>query len=193
VPDVNLPPVEMASWDQNPDHTYPVRIAVEDITMAQKEVDMRDAEFGPHFEVQAGYGRMNNGDNAGTVMVGLSIPLWASESQSPNLKGAKAALYSSELDRDMIRREVIQKLEHLKAQIDASTEKIKLWQLKNTYLDTGAKAMTREYEAGKTDLATYLKTRRDALAVRMSLAQEQARRMSLIADFNRYILKGEPK
>jgi outer membrane protein TolC len=187
-PDVELPPVVMAAWDHDADKTYPVKIAAEDITMAHKEVDASVAEFGPHFSVEADYGRFNNNSNASTIMVGVSIPLWASESQRPKLNGAKAALHSSELDQDTVRRDVIEKLDHLHAQIDTSAQKIELLKTKNTNLEASAKALTREYEAGKADLAMYLKTRRDALSARIALAQERAKRIALIADFNHYIV-----
>lgn len=187
-PEVKLPPIAMAAWDHDADKTYPVKITAQDITMARKEMDMRDAEFNPHFEVQAGYGRMNNSDKAGTIMVGVSIPLWAAESQRPKLAGAKAALHSSELDQDSIRREVVEKLDHLKTQIDTSAQKIELLKTKNGHLLASAKAITREYEAGKANLTMYLKARRDALTARMSLAQERAKHISLIADFNHYLI-----
>ncbi|MDE3038759.1 MAG: TolC family protein, partial [Pseudomonadota bacterium] len=190
-PYVEPPPMTVAAWDNDPDHTYPVKIAAEDITMARKEVDMRDAEFGPHFEVQAGYGRMNNGDNAGTVMVGLSIPLWESQSEEPRLEGAKAALHSSELDQDTIRRDTVEKLSHLRAMIDISAQKIALLETKDADLGASTKAFTREYEAGKASLAMILKARRDVLSSRISLAQERARHTALIADFNHYIIQGE--
>jgi len=187
-PDVTLPPIELAAWDHDADKTYPVKIAAQDITMARKEVDVRDAAFGPHFEVQAGYGRMNNNDNAGTIIVGVSIPLWAAESQRPKLAGAKAALHSSELDQDTIRREVIERLDHLKAQIDTSAQKLELLKTKIDHLSASTKAITREYEAGKADLTMYLKARRDALTARISLAQERAKHVALIADFNHYLI-----
>ena len=187
-PDIELPPVVMAAWDRDTDKTYPVKIAAEDITMARKEVDVSEAEFGPHFSVEADYGRFNNGDNASTVMVGVSIPLWASESQRPKLNGAKAALHSSELDQETVKRDVIEKLDHLQAQVDTSAQKIKLLEIKNTNLEASAKALTREYEAGKADLAMYLKAKRDALSARISVAQEHARHTALIADFNHYLI-----
>lgn len=189
-PDVEPPRVAMAAWDHDPEKTYPVKIAAEDVAMAHKEVDMRDAEFGPHFDVQAAYGRMNNGDNAGTIMVGVSIPLWAAESQRPRLEGAKAALHSSELDQDVIKRDMIEKLDHLRAQIVTSAQKIVLLKTKNTHLEVTAKALTREYEAGKADLTSFLKVKRDGLSARMSLAQERAKHTALIADFNHYIIGG---
>lgn len=187
-PDIEPPPVAVVVWDHDPDKTYPVKIAAEDITIADKEVDIRDAEFNPRLEVQASYGQMNNGDNAGSIMLGVTIPLWSAQSQAPRLEGAKAALYSSKLDQNNMRRGVIQKLDHLKAQIDTSEQKIALLQTKNTQLEAAASALTREYEAGKADLAAILKSRRDALSVRLTLAQERAKRIALIADFNHYVI-----
>lgn len=187
-PDVDLPEIKPAQWDGDAEKTYPVRLASQDIEMARKDVGTREAEFNPRFEVQAGYGRMYGGDNAGTIMVGLSIPLWASESQKPRLEGAKAALHSSELDQDNMKRQVKEKLDHLKAQIATSEQKIKLLKTKNSHLGAAASALTREYEAGKADLAMYLKAKREALSARISLAQEHARHTALVADFNRYII-----
>jgi outer membrane protein TolC len=187
------PAVKIAAWDHDPEKTYPVKIAAEDVAMAQQEVAARTAEFGPNYEIQGSYGRMNNGDNAGTVMVGVSIPLWASASQKPRLEGANAELHAVRLDLDGIKRQVTQKLDHLKSQIDTSNQKIDLLKKKNTHLETSAKALTREYGAGKADFSTYLKARRDALSARITLAQERAKNTALIADFNRYIFSGEPQ
>lgn len=187
-PDIVPPPIAIVTWDSDPDKTYPVKIAAEDITMARKEVDMREAEFGPHFAVEADYGRFNDRDNAGTVMVGVSIPLWSSESQRPKLSGAQAALRSSELDQDTVRRDITEKLHHLEAQIKTSGRKIELLKTKAKQLSQGASAITREYEAGKSELSLYLKARRDVLAARLALAAEKARNISLIAEFNSYIV-----
>lgn len=188
VPDVTLPPIEMAPWDHDTSKTYPVKIAAQDITMAGKDVDLRESEFGPNFEVQANYGRWNNGDNAGTVMVGVSIPLWSGENQQPKLAGAKAAVRAAESDQEMIKRQTIEKLDHLKAKVDASTQKIVLLKRKESFLSTSGGAQAREYEAGKADLSMPLKTRREALSVRYQLAAEQANHTGLVATFNSYII-----
>jgi len=66
--------------------------------------------------------------------------------------------------------------------------KLDLLKTKNAHLAENAKAIAREYEAGKADMAMYLKARRDALSVRITLAQERAKHTSLIADFNHYII-----
>lgn len=189
-PEAALPPIVMAAWDGKPDQTYPVKIAAEDITVARKEVDMREAEFGPRFEISADVGRMNNNDNAGSIMVGVSIPLWSGESQKPKLAGAQAALHSSELDNDAAKRDVTQKLHHLRAQIETSGKKIELLKTKHTQLGQAANAISREYEAGKADFAMYLKARREALSAAFTQAEEQARHTALIADFNSYIIQG---
>jgi outer membrane protein TolC len=190
-PDIKLPPIERAAWDNDANKTYPVVIATADIDMAHKDVDLREAEFNPNFEVQATAGRWNNGDNAGTVMVGISIPLWSAESQRPRLAGAKAAVNAAESDQDSIKRETIEKLDHLKAQVNASTRKIELLKHKESLLTASSGAQVREYEAGKADFAMPLKTRRNVLSVRYQLAAEHAKNIALIADFNRYIISGE--
>lgn len=191
--DVLPPSVDMASWGSNPDRSYPVKIAGEDVAMAQKDIDLREAEFGPHFEVRADYGQFNNGDNAVTAMVGVSIPIWTAASQGPRLSGAKAALSSATLDQDMVRRDTVQKLSHLKAQIDASFRKIELLKRKESLLSASSGAQIREYEAGKADFVMPLKTQREALSVRYQLAAERAKHTALIADFNHYIIEGETK
>lgn len=189
-PDVELPEIKPTEWNGDVEKTYLVRLGIQDIEMAHKDVDLREAEFNPKFEVQASYGRMYGGDNSGTIMVGVSIPLWASESQTPRLEGAKAALSATQSDQDNIKRQVKEKLDHLRAQITSSEQKIKLFKVKNTHLTNAASAITREYEAGKADFAMYLKAKRDAISASISLAQEQAKHIGLIADFNHYFIEG---
>lgn len=187
-PDMRLPPVEMVAWDRDPAKTYPVIIAASDIDMASEEVDMREAEYGPNFEIQASAGRMDGGDTGGTFMVGVSIPLWASENQKPKLQGAKASLSAATLDRDTVKRQMTETLDHLQAQINTSARKIELMQHKESLLRTAADAASREYEAGKADFSMILKTRKEAFSVQAQTVSEQARHTALIADFNRYIV-----
>jgi hypothetical protein len=183
-----LPAIKMTAWDHDPEKTYPVKIAAEDVAAAQKGVSVRAAEFGPNFEIEGSVGRMDNGDNAGTLMVGISLPFWSSASQKPRLEGANADLRAARLDRDGVKRQVIEKLDHLKARIDTSNSKIGLLKVKNAHLEASAKSLTREYGAGKADFSMYLKARRDALSARVALARERARNIGLIADFNHYII-----
>jgi outer membrane protein, heavy metal efflux system len=192
VPKVTLPDIEMAKED-NADKTYPVHIAEQDITAANKDVDLREAEYGPNFEIETGYGRMVGGDNSGSIRLGLSIPLWAAQSQKPKLEGAKASVRAAQSDQTNIRREIVQKLDHLKAQIEASAKKLELLRRKISLLNASSTAQTREYEAGKADFAMSLKTRREVLAARYQLATEQAQHTTLVADFNRYFPQGESK
>lgn len=192
-PDVALPALELVTWDHGAENTYPFLVASQDVDMARKDVGLREAEFNPSFEVQAGYGRMNGGDNAGTVMVGMSIPLWASQSQQPRLSGAKSGLRAAESDLENIKRQTVEKLTHLKAKIDASDARIAVLKRKESLLSASRGAQVREYEAGKTDFSMPLKTRRDMVSVRYQLAAEQAKRIALVADFNHYFIKGEDK
>lgn len=190
-PEIALPPIEPALWNGDAEQTWPVAIAGQDIKMAQKDVDLRQSEFNPNFEVQVNYGRWNNGDNAGSIMAGVSIPLWVASSQKPRLAGARAAVSAAKFDQANAGRQAIEKLHHLQVRIDASGKKIELLKHKESLLGASAGAQTREYEAGKADFSMPLKTRRDMLATRYQLAAERARRIALIADFNRYIIQGD--
>jgi outer membrane protein TolC len=194
VPDMALPTIQMATWDNDPTKTYPVVISGSDIDMAQKDVKIREAEYGPNFEIKASAGRFHDsGENGGSLMLGVSIPLWASENQKPKLQGAKASLSAVEHERDAIKREITQKLIHLKAQIDTSARKLKLFEQKESLLKAAASATSREYESGKADFSMILKTRREAFSVRAQAATERAKHTALIADFNRYIIQGDSK
>lgn len=192
-PDITLPVIDKVVWDQDVEKTYPVQVAAQDIEMARKDVDLRESEFNPNFEVQASYGRMNGGDNAGTIMVGMSIPLWAAQNQQPKLSGAKSSVHAAESDQENIKRKTLQKLTHLEAQIEASERKIELLKHKESLLNASRGAQTREYEAGKSDFSMPLKTRRDMVSVRYQLAAERAKRTALIADFNHYFIEGEER
>lgn len=192
-PDMPLPAIDKIAWDRNVENTYPVEVAAQDIEMARKDVDLRESEFNPNFEVQASYGRMNGGDNAGTIMVGMSIPLWAAQNQQPKLSGAKSSVRAAEADQENIKRQTLQKLTHLEAQIDASERKIELLNHKDSLLNASRGAQTREYEAGKSDFSMPLKTRRDMVSVRYQLVTERAKRTALIADFNHYFIEGEQR
>ncbi len=183
------PEVKPVSWTRDVAGTYPVGIAGQDVAMSRQEIKQREGEFGPSFQVQGNYSRMYGGDNAGTITLGVSVPLWASESQRPKLAGAKAGLRSAESDLDNARRQVTERLSHLQAQIATSAKKIELLTSKQHSLDQAADAMLREYEAGKADLPAVLKAKRDALGVQAMMAEERAKRISLIADFNRYFIK----
>jgi outer membrane protein TolC len=185
----DTPDIEMTAWNGNVDNTYPVLAAAADITMADKDVDIRKAQYGPNFEIQASAGRMDGGDQGGTIMLGVSVPLWSSGNQAPKLRGAKAALAAVKLDQDTIRRNLAQKLVHLQAQIDTSTKKIELSRKKETLLKEAAKAASREYEAGKGEFVMILKTRREAFAAQAQTMAEKARHATLVAELNQYIRK----
>jgi outer membrane protein TolC len=123
----------------------------------------------------------------------MSIPLWAAQSQQPKLSGAKSGLRAAESDQENIKRQTLQKLTHLEAQINASDRKIELLKHKESLLNASRGAQTREYEAGKSDFSMPLKTRRDMVSVRYQLAAERAKRTALVADFNHYFIEGEER
>ncbi len=183
------PDVKPVAWKNDVSNTYPVKISGQDVTMARQEIKLREGEFGPNLLLQGNYARMYGGDNAATLTVGVSIPLWSSSSQKPKLSGAKAGLRAAEADLSSIERQTVERLSLLKAQIETSGKKLELLKTKQNSLEQSASAALREYEAGKATLPAVLKAKRDTLSVRVLLAAERAKRTSLIADFNRYFIK----
>jgi outer membrane protein TolC len=187
--DAAPPEIKPAAWEGDVGDTYPARISGQDVAMARQEIKQREGEFGPNLLLQGNYARMYGGDNAASISVGVSVPLWAPDGQEPRLRGAKAGLRAAESDADDAGRQTRERLSLLKAQIDTSAKKLKLLKSKQDSLDQAAVAALREYEAGEADLASVLKAKRDALGVRAVVASERARRTSLIADFNRYFIE----
>jgi outer membrane protein TolC len=190
-PELVPPPLAPLAGSADPEHTYPVLLAADEVAMAAADVDLRAAEFAPAFEMQASAGRMRNGDNSASFMVGVSIPLWAADSQAPNLRAAEGQRDAAELERDQQRREVSATLAHLRLQITSSEKKSQLWTTKIISLTRGRDAVSREYAAGKAELADTLKAARDILDARMALIEEAARHTALIADYNRYFVTGD--
>ena len=187
--DAAPPEIKPAAWDGDVGDTYPVKISGQDVTMARQEIKQREGEFGPNLLLQGNYARMYGGDNAASISVGVSVPLWASDSQEPRLRGAKAGLRSAVSDAGNAERQTKERLSLLEAQIETSEKKLKLLKSKQDSLDQAAVAALREYEAGEADLPSVLKAKRDALGVRAVVASERAKRTSLIADFNRYFIE----
>jgi outer membrane protein TolC len=183
------PQVEPSAWNEDASNTYPVKISGQDVTMARQEIKQREGEFGPNLLLQGNYARMYGGDNAASLTVGVSVPLWSSSSQKPRLSGAKAGLRAAEADLGGIERQTGERLSLLKAQIETSGKKLELLKTKQDSLEQSASAALREYEAGKADLPAVLKAKRDTLSVRVLLAAERAKRTSLIADFNHYFIE----
>lgn len=186
---VSPPKIEPASWDGDAGNAYPVKIAGQDVAMARQEIKQRKSEFSPSLLVQANYARMYGGDNAGTIILGVSIPLWAADSQEPKLNGAKAGFRAAEAELDGVERQTVERLSHLRVQIETSTKRLGLLKQKENSLSRAAGALLREYEAGKAELPSILNVRREALGVRALWAAERAKRTSLVADFNRYIIE----
>ncbi len=189
VPDVEMPKVQMQAWKREPENTYMVAIADADVAIATKDKTIREAEFGPNFEIRASAGRMGDGSEGGSLMLGMSIPIWAAENQEPKLRAAKAGISAAELGSDVAKRDVIEMLSHKTKQITTSEEKIKLLNRKETLLKETSDAALREYEAGKTSFSDVLNIRKDMFSIQSQAIAEQANHIALIADFNRFIMK----
>jgi outer membrane protein TolC len=193
VPDLPLPSVPVVTWERDGDVLYPVRIAAENVEVADKDVDAADASFNPNYGVQALYkqresGANFRGDDWFSVQATISIPLWYESNQKPKLRAAEAGKRSAEFAYDDTKREWIKRMATLKAERDIALDNIQLLEEKKAALREIVKAAKRNYEAGNSTLETTLDAQIDELTIASQLASQRSRHIRLAAEFNSHII-----
>lgn len=196
VPNIPLPSVPHQNWSRNPETIYAVKIAGEDIKVADKGLDVADAGFGPNYGVNALYKQRESasnfaGDDWFSVQATISIPLWAEWNQKPKLRAAKAEKRNAEYLYEDMKRMWIKQLTALKAERDVALANIKLLQEKENALGAMASAAERNYEAGTSDLENVLDAQIDQLTISSQLAQQRSRHIRLSAEFNSHLIGDE--
>ena len=195
IPAIPLPFVPEIPWHRDADVLYPVKIAAEDVQVADKDVDAAAASFGPNYGVQAVYKQRESssnfvGDDWFSVQVTVSIPLWYEFSQKPKLRAAEAGKRSVEYAYADTRRQWIKRMASLKAERNIALDNIKLLQEKKSALKEMVEAAERNYESGNAPLETVLDAQIDELTIASQLARQRSRHIQLSARFNSHIIGG---
>lgn len=197
VPDTPLPDIPHHDWDQQPNTLFALQIARENIMAAEKEVDAARAGYTSNYGVSALYkqresGRNFAGDDWFSLQATISIPLWYEQNQKPKLQAAKAGKRSAtQAYHDMLRT-WIQQMTALASKRDATLANIKLLVGKEKALDEMVAAADRNYESGATNLDTVLDAQINRLNISAQLAEQRARHLMLVAEYNSHII-GEQK
>lgn len=197
IPNMTVPNISNTFWDKKAATLYPVLIAAEDITIAEKEVGIADAAFLPNFGVNALYKQRedsaNNsysGDDWFSVQAQVSIPLWSSSSQKPKLRAAKKRKQSATFAYDDVQRLWIQEMAALQSVRDAAGKNVKVLQDKDWAMKGKIDAVQRNYEAGTSNLDSVLLAKIDRLNIQAQLAQVKAVQISKAAELNSNIIDG---
>lgn len=193
IPAVPLPVVPEIPWHRDGDVLYPVRIAAEDMRVADKDVAAAAAAFGPNYGFQAVYKQRESGshfagDDWFSVQATVSIPLWYESSQKPGLRAAEAGRRSAGYAYADTRREWIRRMASLEAARDIALDNIRLLQERKSALREVVAAAERSYESGNAPLETVLDARIDELAIASQLARQRSRHIQLSARFNSHIM-----
>lgn len=191
IPDLPLPEQILRDWDESPDALYPVLIAGQDIEVAQRKVNIADAEFLPDFGVNAAYKQRNSGENGSfsgddwvSVQARVTFPLWAATNQEPKRRAAKARKRSAKLAYDNTARSWVAEMLKIKNTQEAAVKNITALTDKAKAMKSRINAIRRKYEAGTQELDSVLKARIEHLNVEIQLAEIRKIQTSKSAEFN---------
>ena len=191
VPAIEVPIVPVLSWHQDPLALYPIAIAAEDINIAEKGVDIANADFLPNFGLSATYKQRESstvgafaGDDWFSVQLQMSIPLWAHSSQYPRLKAAKERKRSASLNFEDMRRAWLREMISIQNNRDAAAKNVEVLKSKGTAMEEKIEAAQRNYEAGTENLDAVLLAKIDHLNILAQLAVSQEALVRRSAEFN---------
>ncbi|MCB2081545.1 MAG: TolC family protein, partial [Rickettsiales bacterium] len=131
VPQIPLPNIPHREWSKQPETLYPVRIAGEEVTAAEKDVDAAEAGFGPNYGINATYKQRESGSNFRgddwfSVQATVSIPLWYEWNQKPKLRAAEAGKRSAAQAYDDMVRQWVRQMTALSSKRDAALANVKV-------------------------------------------------------------------
>jgi cobalt-zinc-cadmium efflux system outer membrane protein len=195
VPKISVPKIKAIKWERDSQILYPVRIAQENVTVADKDIEAANAAFNPDYGIQALYKQREDGSNFQgddwfSIQAKVSIPLWYKYNQAPKLQAAKSAKRSAKFALDDIKRNWIKRMTSLKAERDIASDNIKLLKEKKSSLKQMVAAAKRNYESGSAPLETVLDAQIDQLTISSQLAVQSSRYVQLAAEFSSHIIGG---
>ena len=193
-PDLPPPEIAPASWDGGALALQATRIADAGVDIAKAGVREGKAEFGPDFGLSFTYQQREDGiDAAGASFQGddwfaagvsVSIPLWASKSQAPRLRAARARQAGAELSYQAVARDIARRLSSLHAEHGAAERNIALFERKAAAIDGVIAGVKRNYEAGNGDYAQALDAEIAKLTLLTELSAERANAIVHAAYYN---------
>jgi len=194
VPQIALPELPERLWSGTTDALYPVRLAIDNVTAAERDVDAAKAAYGPNYNFSAAYMQRDRvqgtkADDMLTLRAGITIPLWAAGRQAPNKRAAEAGRRSAEAAYQDTARQWTQRMTVLAAQKKAAAENIKTLRQRDAALRNLVAAAERDYESGRGGLETVLDARINRGNIATQLAEQKARHMILAAEYNSHILE----
>lgn len=181
------------NWNGEADRVFPLAIAQQEIQIAGREAELREAEFWPDLSFSAEYLQRENGetfegDDWFSVRVGLSVPLWSSFNQEPKLRAAQSSATAARSRFNDAAREWKRQLTILAKARETAFRNVSVYQEKVTSFAALASDARRTYETGFGSLEVVLNADIERLRAEADMFAERARLIRLTADFNSHLI-----
>ena len=186
------PPLNPDAWSGNADAFHAVRVAREDISVADAGVSEAQAAWKPDWGLQLTYQQRNSGgsgmrfpgDDWVSAAVTFSIPLWGGRSQAPALRAARAERESARSRHAAAARGAAAQYSALDAARWAAEAAIAALRTKISAIREQVRAQRTRYESGIGDYSPVIDGELAELILLARIADEQARRDRAVAQLN---------
>jgi outer membrane protein TolC len=197
VPDTPAPPVLPREWNGDPAAFHLVQVQSSAVERAEAGVSEAAAAFRPNWGAQLTYqqreegsgapGEVFAGDDWVSGMVTVTVPLWASRSQQPRLRAAKAEEAAARSRYLAAARSARSQYATIRSQIESASAQARAIETQAAAVEDEIAAQLRIYESGTGGYAliidgelTLLRLKADSLRERSRAAQAAARLNSLL-------------
>ena len=190
----NCPPPQLdpKTWSGNADAFYAVRVAREDLTVADAGVSEARAAWKPDWGLQLTWQQRDSGgsdmrfpgDDWVSAAVTFSVPLWGSRSQAPALRAARAERESARNRHMATARAAAAQYAALDATRRAAVAAIAALRTKISAIREQVQAQRTRYESGIGDYSPVIDGELAELILMARIADEQARRDRAVAQLN---------
>lgn len=190
--DVPPPQLQPKDWSGNADAFHAVRVAREDITLADAGVSEAQAAWKPDWGLQLTWQQRDSGgtdmrfpgDDWVSAAVTFSVPLWGSRSQAPALRAAQAERESARNRHLAVARKAAAQHSALDAARRAAEASIAALRAKISAIREQVQAQRTRYESGIGDYSPVIDGELAELILLARIADEQSQRDRAVAQLN---------
>ena len=190
--DVPPPPLQPMPWSGDADAFHAVRVAREQISVAEAGVSKAQAAWKPDWGLRLTYQQRDSGgsdvrfpgDDWVSAAVTFSVPLWGQRSQAPALRAAQAGRESARSRHAAAARAAAAQYSALDAARRAAEAAIAALHAKIAAIRAQVQAQRTRYESGIGDYSPVIDGELAELILLARIAHEQARRDRAVAQLN---------
>lgn len=194
VPSTPAPTVPPVEWSGEALAFHTVRVAEALIDVAGYSVDGAEAAWKPNWGAQLTYQQRESGANfAGddwvSGMVTFTLPLWASRSQTPRLRAAKADRASAEMRYQAAARSAAARYAAEAAALRSAKDSIEVLAGNIAAVEDQIAAQLNIYESGAGTYAPIIDGEISILKLRAEIVAEEARGAAAAARMNALLVQ----